>query len=56
MKYFYWSVGVLFFLFSLSWIFNHINAWLAILLPVVAIGIILNLTLNKKTKKNEKDN
>jgi len=51
-------VGVIAFLLGLfvsNWAFNHINAWLGVILYIAVFGFTLNYIINKFKKiKNEK--
>jgi ABC-type iron transport system FetAB permease component len=53
MKYYLSVILVLFAAFVCSWIFNHINPWVAILVALLILGIIIQLILNQ-TKKETK--
>ena len=50
MKYFYFIIGLLVALFVINWSFNHINAWVGVLLGIVLLGILINIII-KKTKE-----
>ncbi len=54
MKYFYYLVGVLFFIYAATWTFNHVNPWIAILLTIVAIGFAIK-ALGDFVKKHTED-
>jgi hypothetical protein len=50
-KIFLGIIGVLIYIFAMSWVFNHVNPWASIAMGVILVyGSIINL-LNKKNKQ-----
>lgn len=45
MKYFYYLVGALVFVFVTNWTFNHVSAWLAIFMIIAAVGFVINAVI-----------